>query len=104
LTLPFAGSIVQFIKEIGGLLTMQVTATDRYIVRFGPFAVDLVSHELRCDGRKINLQEKPFQVLALLLEQPGQLVTREELRHRLWPEDTFVVSSSKTRRSVDGWT
>ncbi len=69
---------------------MQVPAIDRYIVRFGPFAVDLVSHELRCDGRKINLQEKPFQVLALLLEQPGQLVTREELRHRLWPEDTFV--------------
>jgi TolB-like protein/DNA-binding winged helix-turn-helix (wHTH) protein len=69
---------------------MQVPATDRYTVRFGPFAVDLVSHELRCDGRKINLQEKPFQILAILLEQPGQLVTREELRHRLWPEDTFV--------------
>jgi TolB-like protein/DNA-binding winged helix-turn-helix (wHTH) protein len=69
---------------------MQVPAQDRQSCRFGPFTVDLVSHELRCDGGKINLQEKPFQVLAILLEQPGQLVTREELRHRLWPADTFV--------------
>jgi TolB-like protein/DNA-binding winged helix-turn-helix (wHTH) protein/Tfp pilus assembly protein PilF len=69
---------------------MQVPATDRYSVRFGSFAVDLVSHELRSGCRKISLQEKPFQVLAILLEQPGQLVTREELRHRLWPADTFV--------------
>ncbi len=69
---------------------MQVTTTDRYIVRFGPFAVDLVSHELRNDGRKVNLQEKPFQILAILLEKPGKLVTREELQQRLWPADTFV--------------
>ena len=69
---------------------MQLPATERQSVRFGPFIVDLVSHELRTNGRKITLQEKPFQVLAILLEQPGQLVTREELRHRLWPADTFV--------------
>lgn len=69
---------------------MQVPATERQFVRFGPFTVDLVSHELRSNGRKITLQEKPFQVLAILLEQPGQLVTREELRQRLWPADTVV--------------
>ncbi len=73
---------------------MQVTTTDRYMVRFGPFVVDLVSHELRNDGRndgrKVNLQEKPFQILAILLEKPGKLVTREELQQRLWPADTFV--------------
>ncbi|MBZ5549798.1 MAG: winged helix-turn-helix domain-containing protein [Acidobacteriia bacterium] len=69
---------------------MQLPATERQCVRFGPFAVDLVSHELRSNGRKINLQEKPFQLLAILLEHPGRLVTREELRDRLWPADTFV--------------
>jgi len=69
---------------------MQVPARQHRAVRFGSFVADLVSHELRCDGRKITLQEKPFQVLAALLEQPGELVTREELRQRLWPADTFV--------------
>jgi TolB-like protein/DNA-binding winged helix-turn-helix (wHTH) protein len=69
---------------------MQVPATERRYLRFGPFTVDLVSRELWNNDRKIPLQEKPFQVLAILLEQPGQLVTREELRRRLWPEDIFV--------------
>jgi TolB-like protein/DNA-binding winged helix-turn-helix (wHTH) protein len=69
---------------------MQVPAKGVLQVRFGSFRVDLASHELRSNGRKINLQEKPFQVLAVLLEQPGDLVTREDLRHKLWPADTFV--------------
>ncbi len=69
---------------------MQVPATERRRARFGPFVVDLVSRELRNNIRKIPLQEKPFQVLAILLDQPGELVTREEFRQRLWPADTFV--------------
>jgi TolB-like protein/DNA-binding winged helix-turn-helix (wHTH) protein/Tfp pilus assembly protein PilF len=69
---------------------MQVPATQRQVIRFGPFVVDLASRELRNHGRKVNLQEKPFQVLAVLLDQPGQLVTREQFRERLWPADTFV--------------
>src|SRR5271157_39441 len=69
---------------------MQVPANQQSFLRFGSFTVDLASHELHSDGRKINLQEKPFQVLAILLEKPGKLVTREELRQRLWPADTFV--------------
>lgn len=69
---------------------MQVPATERKRVRFGPFEVDLASHELRYDGRKIKLQAMPFHVLAILLEHPGELVTREEFRQRLWPSDTFV--------------
>ena len=60
------------------------------IVRFGVFAVDLRAGELHRQGLKIKLQEKPFQVLALLLEHPGGVVTREELQQRLWPGDTFV--------------
>ena len=59
-------------------------------VRFGVFEVDLRAGELRKSGLKIRLQEQPFQVLALLLEQPGELVTREEIQQRLWPDDTFV--------------
>jgi anti-anti-sigma factor len=58
--------------------------------RFGPFEVDLETGELRKSGRKLRLQEKPFQVLVALLEQWGKLVSREVLRERLWPVDTFV--------------
>jgi cholera toxin transcriptional activator len=60
------------------------------IVRFGRFEVNLQSGELRHAGQKVKLQEQPFQVLASLLERPGEIVTRDELRSRLWPEDTFV--------------
>jgi TolB-like protein/DNA-binding winged helix-turn-helix (wHTH) protein/Flp pilus assembly protein TadD len=52
--------------------------------------VDLRSGELHKHGRRIKLQDQPFQVLALLLERPGEIVTREELRQKLWPADTFV--------------
>lgn len=60
------------------------------IVRFGVFDVDARSGELRKAGRRIALQEQPFRVLLALLERPGELVGREELRHTLWPDDTFV--------------
>lgn len=60
------------------------------IIRLGVFEVDLHCGELRRNGFKVKLQEQPFQVLALLLEHPGEVVTREELRRRLWPADTFV--------------
>src|SRR5919106_2821322 len=59
-------------------------------VRFGVFELDLNTGELRKAGAKINLPEQPFQVLEALLDRPGGLVTREELRQRLWPADTFV--------------
>ncbi len=59
-------------------------------VRFGIFEADLQAGELRRNGSKVKLQDQPFQVMALLLERPGQLVTRDELRARLWPADTFV--------------
>src|SRR5580692_9192557 len=60
------------------------------IVQFGIFEADLWAGELRRNGSKVRLQEQPFQILAFLLERPGQLVTREELHGRLWPRDTFV--------------
>jgi len=63
--------------------------TDR-IMNFGSFQADLDSGELRKAGVRIKLHAQPFQILAILLEQPGKLISREEIRQRLWPEDTFV--------------
>ena len=60
------------------------------VVRFGAFEVDLNARELRKGGVRIKLHGQPFEVLAMLLERSGDLVTREELQQRLWPTDTFV--------------
>ena len=59
-------------------------------LRFGLFEVDLQAAELRKHGVRVKLQEQPFQILLLLLERPGSPVTREDLRHKLWPAHTFV--------------
>jgi len=59
-------------------------------VRFGPFQLDLSAAELRHNGTRIKLPEQPFQILCELVEHPGEVVTREELRQRLWRSDTFV--------------
>src|SRR5512140_3587053 len=59
-------------------------------VRFGPFEVDLGTGELSNNGTRVRLQPQPLEVLAILLERPGELITREEFRKRLWAGDTFV--------------
>lgn len=59
-------------------------------VRFDVFEVDLRAGELLREGRKIKLQEQPFRVLSLLLQRPGEVVTRDQVRQELWPADTFV--------------
>ena len=59
-------------------------------VRFGAFEVDVDGRRLLKKGVPITLREQSFQVLAALMERPGEVVTREELRKRLWPSDTFV--------------
>ncbi|HEY6251384.1 MAG TPA: tetratricopeptide repeat protein [Candidatus Angelobacter sp.] len=78
------------------------------IIRFGLFQADLIAGELRKEGFKVKLQERPFAVLAILLEQPGEVVTREQFRQRLWPADTFVdfdhslnTSITKLRTALD---
>jgi TolB-like protein/DNA-binding winged helix-turn-helix (wHTH) protein len=60
------------------------------VLRFGVFEADFKIGELRKNGLRIKVQDQPFQVLAMLLEKPGGIVTREELQRRLWPADTFV--------------
>jgi len=59
-------------------------------VRFGAFELDFKASELRKQGAKVKLQEQPFQILQVLLQRPGEIVTREELQQRIWPSDTFV--------------
>jgi len=60
------------------------------IYRFAVFEVDLRSGELRRKGFRVKLQDQPLQILLAVLEKPGEVVTREELRAKLWPADTFV--------------
>src|SRR5690348_11649938 len=59
-------------------------------LRFGSFELDVRSRELRQGETRIRLQEQPFEILRLMLERPGDVVTRDELRQRLWPDGTFV--------------
>src|SRR5436309_14851502 len=58
--------------------------------RFGRFELDLRSRELRKDGVRLRLQDQPLALLAMLLERPSEVLTRDDLRRRLWPEGTFV--------------
>jgi TolB-like protein/DNA-binding winged helix-turn-helix (wHTH) protein/Flp pilus assembly protein TadD len=69
---------------------MDRTSNSAAKFRFGSFQLDVQSGELRRDGIRIKLQEQPFQILVLLLGRPGEVVSREELRQKLWAADTFV--------------
>jgi TolB-like protein/DNA-binding winged helix-turn-helix (wHTH) protein/Tfp pilus assembly protein PilF len=70
------------------------------LLRFSVFEVDLRTGELRKQGLKVKLHGQPFQVLALLLECPGELVTREEIREKLWPGDTFIDFEHSVNSSI----
>jgi TolB-like protein/Tfp pilus assembly protein PilF len=60
------------------------------VIRFGHFWVDQRAREVRKEGVKVRLQEQPFHLLSMLLEHPGEIVTREQLQKKIWPADTFV--------------
>src|SRR6267142_730978 len=75
---------------LNGVVMAVPEQSGRRLVRFGDFAVDLRAGELFKQGIKIRLQQQPFRILALLLEHPGEVVTREELRQAIWPAGTFV--------------
>ena len=66
------------------------TTSQSRIIRFGLFEVNLGAEELRKNGARIKLQQQPFQILVILLQHHGEIVTREQLREQLWPADTFV--------------
>src|SRR5215472_15409265 len=69
---------------------MASSPTSPEVARFGQFEANLRSRELRRDGVSVRLPDQSFEVLAMLLERPGELVAREEIRKRLWSDDTFV--------------
>jgi DNA-binding winged helix-turn-helix (wHTH) protein len=71
-------------------MPMSSSNRDSRLLRFAVFEADLNAGELRKNGARIRLQEQPFQVLTALLQNPGQVVTREHLREQIWPADTFV--------------
>ena len=89
-----AGSLINSswgrISCVSRSLTMEADTSSYQIVRFGAFEVDVRAGELRKNGLKIKLQQQPFQVLSVLLQRPGEVVTREELQKGVWPADTFV--------------
>jgi len=70
-------------------------------IRFGIFEADLLAGELRKKGVRVKLQEQPFQILAALLEHPREVLTREELRKRLWPSDVVVDFDSGLNRAMN---
>src|SRR6266566_4891567 len=76
--------------SLGTHLSMEEDIHLRVRLRFGVFELDPRAGELRKHGLRVRLQEQPFQLLAMLLEHPGEVVTREELQKKLWPADTFV--------------
>lgn len=81
--------VVDFLASFG-YLSVERDQPQHRTIRFGVFEADLCAGELRKQGVKIRLQDQPFQILAMLLERPSEIVTREELQKRIWPPGTFV--------------
>src|ERR1700691_1544054 len=86
-------------------LALDHMSTARY--RFGPFDLDPIKRELCRTGARVRLQDLPYRLLLMLLERPGEIITRDEVRQRLWPENTFVefdnslgVAIRKVRESL----
>src|SRR5262252_5346712 len=69
-------------------------------LRFGEFAVDMLAGELHKNGSRVRIQDQPFQILALLTQRAGEVVTREDLRKHLWPADTFVDFDNSLNAAV----
>ena len=79
---------------------MEANSSRHRLVRFGVFEVDLRTADLRKHGVRIHLEEQPFHILTLLLEHPGELVTREQLREQLWPAGTFVDFDRSLNKAI----
>src|SRR5713101_5736904 len=71
------------------------------VLRFATFEVDVRAGELRKQGVRIRLQEQPYHVLTVLLQRPGEVVTREELRSQNWPPDTFVDFDNSLNTAIN---
>ena len=80
---------------------MESSAQFKHVIRFAEFELDLRTGELRTNGNHVIVPEKPFQILAALLERPGEMVTRDELVKRLWPAGTFVDFNLGLNKAVN---
>src|SRR5215472_12737380 len=78
----------------------RLLSSGRY-VRFGPFQIDRQREEVTRSGSRLKLRGKLYQILLILLEKPGEVVTREELRMRLWPADTHVNYDANVNTAVN---
>src|SRR5271165_6601438 len=93
--------VLPMLEADGAPNSLQTTlATARY-VRFGPLQVDQQRQEVTRGGVRLKLQGKVYQVLLALLEKPGEVVTREQLRQRLWPADTHVNYDANVNTTVN---
>src|SRR6266702_1161542 len=80
---------------------MTLESRSSAILRFGVFEVDVRAGEVRRQGVRVKLQEQPFQVLTILVQRPGDVVTREELRSTIWQSDTFVDFDNGLNTSIN---
>src|ERR1700758_1054753 len=80
---------------------MKSVAGDSRIIRFGAFELDVHAEELRQQGLKIRLQEQPLRILQMLVANPGELVSREELRAALWPSNSYVDFDQGLNRAIN---
>src|ERR1700758_4043188 len=80
---------------------MKSVAGDSRIIRFGAFELDVHAEELRQQGLKIRLQEQPLRILQMLVANPGELVTREDLRAALWPSNSYVDFDQGLNRAIN---
>ena len=83
---------------------MDVSTDTDGMLRSGSFELDVRSRELRTGAARVRLQEQPFEILRMMLERPGAVVTRDELRQRLWPDGTFVGHLAAVRAGSLGST
>jgi Tol biopolymer transport system component/DNA-binding winged helix-turn-helix (wHTH) protein len=97
---PITNAKIAHLRRVGWGPRMGSPARNSQVVRFADFVLDLQTAELRRNGDRIILQDQPFQILAALLEKPGNLVTREELIKRLWPSGTFVDFDQSLNKAV----
>ena len=95
-----SGSLLSDSLSTNGDRSRNGTCTSK-VIRFGPFELRPETRELLKLGIRIKLQVKPFQVLETLAARPGELVTREELRSRLWPSGTFVDFESGLNTAIN---
>src|SRR6201987_3506379 len=80
---------------------MKSVAGDSRIIRFGAFELDVHAEELRKQGLKVRLQEQPLRILQMLVANPGELVSREELRTALWPGNSYVDFDQGLNRAIN---